>query len=265
MVKRTATLVGLIGLGAVLLGACSSGSSSSSTSATAGPTTTVAPSSSTTRASAPPPRPRTTSPGGPTQCPTPKLTATVYGQRRGGRDHRDHHRPHQLGHHHLHAGRLPGPADAHRRRRQPPHHGDPEGELQLHVHGPDRGVDRPGPGRLLQHGLLRRADRLGDLVPDLRVAGGHPAQLVHQHPVSAQLGPCGNGSITVSPVFLGTSAAAQTRAPPRVPAGGRPSDQRTGRTRIRPRTPPAEMVSSARPTPPRSTSESTMSSRRAGG
>jgi hypothetical protein len=84
MTRRLAALIGLFCLGGSLLAACSSGSptSSSSTSTTKAPTsttsTTAAP-ASTTSTTAVPASTTSTGPGGPTQCPTTSLTPSIFG------------------------------------------------------------------------------------------------------------------------------------------------------------------------------------------
>jgi len=213
MVKRTATLVGLIGLGAVLLGACSSGSSSSSAS-TGATTTTVAPSSSTTRASAPSTSTTaTTSPGGPTQCPTPKLTATVYGSGGAAGTIETTIALTSSASTTCTLGGYPGLQMLTAAGGNLPTTVIRKGNYSFTSMAPTVVSIAPGQAAYFNMGYSDVPTGSETSCPTSASLAVTPPNSYTSTTVSAQLGPCGNGSIAVSPVFLATSAAAQTRAP----------------------------------------------------
>jgi Protein of unknown function (DUF4232) len=219
MTRRLAALIGLFCLGGSLLAACSSGSpaSSSSTSTTKAPasttSTTKAPASTTsTTATTAPAATTTTGPGGPTQCPTTSLTASIFGSSGA-------------------AGTIETTVALTSSATTSCTLGGYPGLQMLNSAGAalTTTVIRGGnysftnfpattvsiaPGQAVYFNMGYSDVPSGSqtscpLSTSLRVT---PPNSFTSLTVAAQLGPCTNGSITVSPVFAATGSAAATRA-----------------------------------------------------
>jgi len=214
MVKRTVLLVGLIGLGAAMLGACSSGSASSSTSRPPTPTTAAPPTSApSSTVGSTVPSSTTTSPGGPSQCPTSRLTASVYGSSGAAGTIETTIALTSSSTGSCTLGGYPGLQMLNGAGANLPTNVIRKGSYPFTAMAPAVVTVAPGQAVYFNMGYSDVPTGSETSCPTSTTLAVTPPNSYTSTTVSAQLGPCGNGSITVSPVFLGTSAAAQTRAP----------------------------------------------------
>jgi hypothetical protein len=206
MAKRRAVLIGAIALGGALLGACSSGSSSSSSPATSAPATTAtsAPATSTTRATSP----ATTAPGGPTQCPTPKLTASVYGSSGAAGTIETTIALTSSATASCTLGGYPGLQMLDSSGAALPTTVVRKGSYPFTAMPPTVVTVAPGQAVYFNMGYSDVPSGSETSCPTSATLAVTPPNSYTSTPVSAQLAPCDNGSITVSPVFAGTANAA---------------------------------------------------------
>jgi hypothetical protein len=212
MRTRTAVLVVAVGLGAVALGACSSGSSSSTTttstaaSATTSPPTSTpgAPSASSTT---------TTSPGGPNQCPTPKLTASVYGSSGAAGTIEVTMALTSAAASSCTLGGYPGLQMLNAAGTALPTTVVRKGNYPFTAMAPTVVTVAPGQAVYFNLGYSDVPSGTETSCPTSATVQVTPPNSYTSTPVSAQLSPCDNGSLTVSPVFAATGPSAQTRAP----------------------------------------------------
>ncbi len=217
MSRPRVTKVGLLVVAAVLLAACSSSSpssSSSSTTAATSTTTTVPSGSSSTTRPTGSTTTTTTAPGGPTQCATPKLAASIYGTNGA-------------------AGTIQVTVALTSSAAAPCTLGGYPGLQMLDATGRDlpttvvRGGSysftalpasvvtvAAGQAAYFNLGYSDVPTGTETSCPTSTTLEVTPPNSYTSTSVAAQLGPCGNGTIAVSPVFSGTGSASHTRATP---------------------------------------------------
>jgi hypothetical protein len=217
MTRRPAALIGLFCLGGALLAACSSGTptASSSTSTTTAPattTSTTAPAATTTTTTAPVTT-TTSGPGGPTQCPTTSLTPSIFGSSGAAGTIETTVTLTSSATTSCTLGGYPGlqmfnsggaalPTTVVR------------GGTYNFTNFPATTVSiAPGQAVYFNLGYTDVASGNQASCPTSATLHVTPPNSFTSLTLAAQLGPCNNGSITVSPVFSATNAAAAaTRA-----------------------------------------------------
>ncbi|MGO9029498.1 MAG: DUF4232 domain-containing protein [Acidimicrobiales bacterium] len=211
MTRRVGMLIGLLCVGGSLLTACSSGSASSSTTTTAPATTsTRSPAPSTTSA---PATTTTTGSGGPTQCATATLTASVYGSSGAAGTIETTVALTSSAATACTLAGYPGLQMLSSTGALLPTNVVRGGSYQFTTMAPTSVTVAPGQAVYFNMGYSDVPSGAQTSCPSSATLHVTPPNSYTSVSLSAQLSPCDNGSITVSPVFAGTGAAANTRAP----------------------------------------------------
>jgi len=213
MAARRWVLLGAVALSAVGLAACSSSTTATTTttSTPASTTSSTGSSSSSTGASS---TTYTTTPGGPTQCPTPKLAASIYGSSGAAGTIQETVALTSSAAAPCTLGGYPGLQMLSAAGAKLPTTVVRKGNYPFTAMAPTTVTLAPGAAAYFNLGYSDVPSGTEVSCPASASLAVTPPNSYTSTSVAAQLDPCDNGTITVSPVFSGTGAAAQTRASP---------------------------------------------------